>query len=187
MLWHVVVYADNKVRESWNVDPYQYNAVPDGCRVILHEMEGWPPYGGDLYDPETGTFRKPPPNWPKLAGERRAERESAGVRFQPEGAKDVALFPTGEDARAKLTGAALAATLDPALRAPWKTAEGGFVILGAADIKALFLHTTRYVAACYARESALAAEAASGKTPDLDAGWPGQDAPEPTPPAKDAA
>lgn len=107
-----------------------------------------------------------------LAAERYA-RESAGVWFQANGAATPSLAASDTSSQAKL-GNAYQLARDGYWRdgTPWKMADGSFVGMAAADIKALSLKVAAYVAACYAHEAQLAAALASDPATDITPGWP---------------
>lgn len=107
-----------------------------------------------------------------LAAERYA-RESAGVWFQASGAATPSLAASDTSSQAKL-GNAYQLARDGYWRdgTPWKMADGSFVGMAAADIKALSLKVAGFVAACYAHEAQLAAALASDPATDITPGWP---------------
>lgn len=72
----------------------------------------------------------------------------------------------------RITGAALAATMDPATTVKWKTPNGSFVMLDAAAIITIAQAIRAHVQACFDREADLQAALAAGEPYDLDDGWP---------------
>lgn len=84
---------------------------------------------------------------------------------------------TDRESQAKVTGAALAATLDPAYTVDWK-GETGWVTLNATQLLAAAQAVRAHVQACYSNERAHAeaisalgsAEAVAGY--DFTTGWP---------------
>jgi hypothetical protein len=70
---------------------------------------------------------------------------------------------TSRESQALVTGAALAATLDPDYTCQWKTA-GGFVTLSAAAVVAVAQAVRAHVQACFDREAALAALVEAAET-----------------------
>lgn len=80
---------------------------------------------------------------------------------------------TGRDSQALVTGAALAAVIDPAYTCQWKTVEG-FIDLDSQQIIAIASAMRAHVQACFDREAALLDALAAGTyTADqLDQGWP---------------
>ena len=80
---------------------------------------------------------------------------------------------TDRDSQALITGAALAAMLDPEYSIQWKT-QGGFVELDAQQIIAVASAVRAHVQACFDREAELLAELDAGTlTPEmLEEGWP---------------
>lgn len=109
----------------------------------------------------------PPPDYPALIAARRYEAETAGITVNG------MPLDTGRDSQALVTGAALAAVIDPNYTCQWKTA-GGFVDLAAQQIIALASAMRAHVQACFDREAALLDALAAGTYTDeqLDQGWP---------------
>jgi len=106
----------------------------------------------------------------------RCARDIAARRYQAETAGITAEgthVPTDRDSQALVTGAALAAVLDPNYTCRWKTGEG-FVTLAAEQIIAMASDMRAHVQACFDREAELLAalEAGSFTQAMLDEGWP---------------
>lgn len=103
----------------------------------------------------------------RLIADRRYQAETAGI------AVNGMPLDTGRDSQALVTGAALAAVIDPAYRCQWKTSEG-FVDLTAPQIIALASTMRAHVQACFDREAELLAALEAGTYTDeqLDQGWP---------------
>jgi hypothetical protein len=86
-------------------------------------------------------------------------------------------FRTDRESQALITGAALAATLDPAYTVDWK-GESGWITLTASELLAAAQAVRAHVQACFTRERVLAQAIAAA--PDADAalaidlrhGWP---------------
>lgn len=99
--------------------------------------------------------------------DRRFQAETAGIIVN-----DMHL-PTDRDSQALVTGAALAAVLDPNYSCRWKTAAG-FIDLDAQQIIAIASAMRAHVQACFDREAELLAALAAGTYTDdqLDQGWP---------------
>lgn len=72
---------------------------------------------------------------------------------------------TDDLSQSRLTAAALAARLDPALPLRWKLATGDFVALSAPQIIALALAVRAHVQACFDREADLAAQIRAAADP----------------------
>ena len=72
---------------------------------------------------------------------------------------------TDDLSQSRLTAAALAARLDPALTLRWKLATGDFVALSAPQIIALALAVRAHVQACFDREADLAAQIRAATDP----------------------
>lgn len=98
---------------------------------------------------------------------RRYQAETAGITVN-----GMAL-PTDRDSQALVTGAALAAVIDPNYTCQWKT-TGGFVNLAAQQIIALASAMRAHVQACFDREAALIDALNAGTYTDdqLNQGWP---------------
>lgn len=102
--------------------------------------------------------------------------ELASIRFGYETA-GVAGLRSDRESQALLTGAALAATLDPEYTVDWK-GEGGWTTLDAVQLLAAAQTVRGHVQACFSNERVLAA--AIDAAPDMDAvlavdlgqGWP---------------
>lgn len=106
--------------------------------------------------------------------------ELAAIRWSKEVGGTVlngASVPTDRETQSKLTGAALAATLNPAFTVRWKL-PSGFVTFDATQITAVALGVLSFVQACFAREDELSADidaatdVASVLAVDISAGWP---------------
>jgi hypothetical protein len=103
------------------------------------------------------------------------------VRAQIKARRDLALasgtvvggmsIATDDVSQSRITGAALAVTLDPKATIQWKTGEG-FVILDAAAVIAIAQAVRAHVQACFDHEAALLALLDAGKPLDIDRGWP---------------
>ena len=107
----------------------------------------------------------------------------AAARFTAETAGITAggrIVDTGRDSQALITGAAFAATLDPAYVCRWKTPTG-FVELDASTLIATASAVRAHVQACFDREADLLDALADGTFTDLmlKEGWPGGSIPEP--------
>ena len=112
----------------------------------------------------------------------RQKKQALGVMFTPSGAAAPARFATDDASQAKLLAEFVAASSpNPAagtsttLRGgtgPWRAADGSYVTLTDADVKALAAEVRSYIVACYAREQALAAAVAANPATDITAGWP---------------
>lgn len=135
----------------------QIGAVPAGIGAI-----------GDRY--VNGKFVKPDvpaPDWPALIATRRWLAETGGTTV--EGVQ----VNTERDSQALLTGAAFAATLDPAYHIKWKAATG-FVDLSAQQIIGVASAVRAFVQACFNREAELLGAVAdrSITAEMLEEGWP---------------
>jgi len=107
----------------------------------------------------------------------------AAARFIAETAGITAggrIVDTGRDSQGLITGAAFAATLDPAYVCRWKTPTG-FVELDAPTLIATASAVRAHVQACFDREAELLDALADGIFADsmLKEGWPGGSIPEP--------
>jgi hypothetical protein len=75
----------------------------------------------------------------------------------------------------RISGAALAAVIDPDLTVTWKTATGAFVTLTAAQILGIATAVRSHVQACFDREAVLTAQIVAAEVPEevgIEAGWP---------------
>lgn len=117
--------------------------------------------------PELGTPAPLPVNIEANIASRRYAAETAGITVN--GMR----LPTDRDSQALVTGAALAAVIDPAYSCQWKTVEG-FITLGAQQIIALASAMRAHVQACFDREAALLATLQDGEFVEsmLEEEWP---------------
>jgi len=103
---------------------------------------------------------------------RRRAAEGAGVMI---GAR---LFLTDAITQGKLTGAVVAAILDPAYSVNWKLNDGSFVTFQAGDLIAAGQAVRAHIQGCFDREKFLIEAIAAAGTMeqlaaiDLDSGWP---------------
>lgn len=106
-------------------------------------------------------------DYPALIAGRRYQAETGGITVNG------MPLDTGRDSQALVTGAALAAVIDPNYTCQWKTA-GGFIDMSAQQIIALASAMRAHVQACFDREAALLDALAAGTYTDeqLDQGWP---------------
>lgn len=102
-----------------------------------------------------------------LIAARRYQAETAGITVNG------MHLPTDRDSQAMVTGAALAAWMDPNYTCQWKTAEG-FIDLVAQQIIGLASAMRAHVQACFDREAVLLDALAVGTytAEQLDQGWP---------------
>jgi hypothetical protein len=109
----------------------------------------------------------PPLDWSSLIAARRYTAEMAGTTVQG------MAIATDDRSQGLITGAALAAMLDPNYSIRWKTAEG-FVDLTGAQIIGVASAVRAYVQACFDREADLLAAVADGSITQLMLvqGWP---------------
>ena len=166
-----------------------YARIEDGVVVELFQTEGdiaelfhpalvWVevPEGSGVacgWTCSAGQFSEPVPT--RQTGEEMAGNIAAR-RYQAEISGIIVNgmhLPTDRDSQALVTGAALAAVIDPAYRCQWKTSEG-FVDLTAPQIIALASTMRAHVQACFDREAELLAALEAGTYTDeqLDQGWP---------------
>lgn len=98
---------------------------------------------------------------------RRWEAEVAGITV------DGLPFETDRSSQALITGAALAAMLDPDYQVQWKTPQG-FVLIGGQQIIAVASAIRAHVQAAFDREAELVAAVESGSFEPamLEDGWP---------------
>ena len=109
----------------------------------------------------------PAPDWPALIAARRWLAETSGTTV--EGMP----IDTGRDSQGLITGAALAAMLDPAYSVRWKTVAG-FVDLTAQQIIGVASAVRTFVQASFDREAVLLGAVADGSITAemLEEGWP---------------
>lgn len=109
----------------------------------------------------------PAPDWPALIAARRWQVETGGTTVAG------VQVNTERDSQALLTGAAFAATLDPAYHIKWKVATG-FVDLTGEQVIGLASQVRAFVQACFNREAELLGFVADGSITAemLEEGWP---------------
>ena len=109
----------------------------------------------------------PAPDWPALIAARRYTAETAGtiVEGMP--------IDTGRDSQGLITGAAVAAMLDPDYSVRWKTVAG-FVDLKSQQIIGVASAVRAFVQASFDREAELLGAVADGSITAemLEEGWP---------------
>jgi hypothetical protein len=79
---------------------------------------------------------------------------------------------TDDVSQQRITGAALAATVDPSTTVRWKLPDDSFVTLDAAQVIAIAQAVRTHIQACFDREAELLEALNSGQSYDLNAGWP---------------
>jgi len=79
---------------------------------------------------------------------------------------------TDDLSQQRITGAALAATLDPSTIVKWKLPDDTFVTLDSIQIIGIAQGVRAHVQACFDRESELLDALDAGTAYDIEAGWP---------------
>jgi len=79
---------------------------------------------------------------------------------------------TDDLSQQRITGAALAATVDNTTTIKWKLPDDTFVTLDATQIIGIAQGVRAHVQACFDREAELLAALNTGEDYDIDAGWP---------------
>jgi hypothetical protein len=79
---------------------------------------------------------------------------------------------TDDLSQQRITGAALAATIDPTTTVKWKMPDDTFVDLDSNQIIVIAQLVRAHVQACFNREAELLAAVNAGQAYDIDAGWP---------------
>ena len=134
---------------------------PSPGKIRSHDAEGLPILiDPPAYVPTVDDHRA------AVAAER-YKRETAGITV------DGMTIDSARDSQALITGAAVAAMLDPAYSCQWKT-PAGFVLLDAAQIIGVASVVRAHVQACFDREAELFLAIETGAyTPAMLAeGWP---------------
>lgn len=136
------------------------------------ELEGeqvarWTGSGWEVLECAPEPDPLPTPDWPALIAARRYQVETGGVTVEG--------IPvnTERDSQALMTGAAFAASLDPAYHIKWKAATG-FVDLTGEQVIGLASQVRAFVQACFNREAELLGFVADGSITAemLEEGWP---------------
>ena len=136
------------------------------------ELEGeqvarWTGGGWEVLESAPAPDPLPTPDWPALIAARRYTAETAGTTV--EGMP----IDTGRDSQGLITGAAVAAMLDPAYSVRWKTVAG-FVDLTSQQIIGVASAVRAFVQASFDREAVLLGAVADGSitVEMLEEGWP---------------
>jgi len=79
---------------------------------------------------------------------------------------------TDDLSQQRITGAALAATVDDTTTVKWKLPDDTFVTLDATQIIGIAQGVRAHVQSCFDREAELLTALNAGETYDIDAGWP---------------
>jgi len=79
---------------------------------------------------------------------------------------------TDDLSQQRITGAALAATVDNTTTIKWKLPDDTFVTLDATQIIGIAQGVRAHVQACFDREAELLAAVEAGEVYDIDTGWP---------------
>jgi len=79
---------------------------------------------------------------------------------------------TDDLSQQRITGAALAATVDNTTTVKWKLPDDSFVTLDATQVIGIAQGVRAHVQACFDRESELLDALAAGTAYDIDSGWP---------------
>ena len=155
----------------YDTEAVHYSVLPDAAHLVAMTPAQWAnrmaaPYYAD------GTFvARPAPSSAQLVqnavarlAAMLAQRQAAGVLFEPAGAAAPILFPTTPaavqtNAMASVTGVAVAG-------------DGTPVKISPADAAALLAKTNAYLAACVTTYAALHAAVADNPGTDLSVGWP---------------
>ncbi|WP_160286820.1 DUF4376 domain-containing protein [Pseudomonas knackmussii] len=145
--------------------------LPDGQAAHPSDVAdvGWTYAAGEFTAPAAPAVLPPTSEeWKVLIAARRWLQVQAGTDV------DGIHLDTSDTSQVKITGAALEATLDSSYSCDWKSADGTWVTMDAAQILAIARAMRAYIQACYDREKALAAEVDAGTFTDamLDEGWP---------------
>lgn len=165
----------------WNEDNIYFQSVEvdeigdlptRGTFMPPPELEGdevarWTGGGWEVLESAPTPDPLPTPDWPALIAARRYQVETGGTTV--EGVQ----VNTERDSQALLTGAAFAATLDPAYHIKWKAATG-FVDLTGEQVIGLASQVRAFVQACFSREAELLGAVADGSITAqmLEEGWP---------------
>lgn len=161
--YEAAIHGDAIPTDAVEITAEQHRALIEGqCagQRIVADEGGYPA----LSDPREDTSQE---RYARDIAARRYQAETAGITVNG------MPLDTGRDSQALVTGAALAAVIDPNYTCQWKTADG-FVDLAAQQIIALASAMRAHVQACFDREAALLDALAAGTYTDaqLDQGWP---------------
>lgn len=153
--------------------------IPDGAKAITEAR-----YQEVIANPAPGKIRShdaqglpiliDPPAYVPTADDQRAAVAAERYRRETAGTSVEGMaIDTGRDSQALITGAALAAMLDPAYACRWKT-PAGFVEMNGEQIISVASAVRAHVQACFDREAELLQAIDSETYTDamLDEGWP---------------
>ena len=131
------------------------------------QVARWTGSGWEILDSAPEPEPPPAPDWSALIAALRYTAETAGTTV--EGMP----IDTGRDSQGLITGAALAAMLDPAYSVRWKTVTG-FVDLTSQQIIGVASAVRAFVQASFDREAVLLGAVADGSITAemLEEGWP---------------
>lgn len=153
----------SSVVEITNIDPEgRYHPSLEWVACPTDVLPGWSYIDGTFAAPV-----EPEPDYANLIAARRYNEEIRGITCEG------SLIDTGRDSQALITGAALAAVIDPAYICNWKSATG-FITLDATQIIGIASAVRAHVQACFDREAELMAALIDGTyiDPMLNEGWP---------------
>lgn len=156
-----------------SVEIDETGALPERCtpteppKLTGDEVARWTGMGWEKLAAAPEAEPSQAPDWSALIAARRYTAETAGTTV--EGMP----IDTGRDSQGLITGAALAAMLDPAYSVRWKTVAG-FVDLTAQQIIGVASAVRAFVQASFDREAELLGAVADGSITAemLEEGWP---------------
>ena len=148
---------------------------------INHPEFGWLPFTASPEDAEPhgreifalaealGPTANVPPSQEELFDQIKMRRDQAiGAGVTVAGI----MVHTDETSQTRIMGATVAAMLDPDYSVQWKTADGTFVTLSAAQVIGIASAVRAHVQAAFDREAVLRAAVLANEPYDIEAGWP---------------
>lgn len=138
------------------------------------QLVPYPPKPGPWaqFDLATESWMDPRTPTEKGDAERRAFKARRDVAIASGTSLSGMALPTDDATQSRITGAAIAAILDPAYTVQWKLPDGTFVLLTANQVLQAAQAVRAHVQACFDREAALLEALAAGQPYDIEAGWP---------------
>ena len=110
-------------------------------------------------------------NQREFVKKRRDLEISSGISIPIDESGNTIEIATDDISQSRITGAALAVTLDPSLTIQWKS-ENGFIYLDSTQIIAIAQMIRAHVQACFNREAELISLIESDMPYDIESGWP---------------
>lgn len=152
--WDVAAIFDSGIceKQGWTPENFYRPQLENGVEMNMAVGDGDTTEPGYIYDGER-FYRETPLS--RIKKDKLAELAAARYYAEVGGViLNGMAIDTGRESQSLITGAALAATLDPDYTCGWKT-ESGFVTLNAATVIAVAQAVRAHMQACFDREAEL--------------------------------